>query len=79
MSCSKDSDVWALVITLETIKNGKQEEVETVVPYRWLSQDEKWLWWPPCFRVTNKVKCEPDETTRAKFEVLKVKVQGINL
>ena len=66
---------WAVVVTLEESRKGKEEQFETVVPCKWLSRDEKWLWWPPSLRVKSKRHCGPDVTTWKKFKVLKIKIE----
>ena len=68
---------WAVVVTLEESRKGKEEQFETVVPCKWLSRDEKWLWWPPFLQVKSKVHCDPDVTTGKKFKVLKIKIRGM--
>ena len=68
---------WSVVVTLEDNRKGKEEQFETVVPFKWLSRDEKWLWWPPSLQVKSKVHCDPDVTTRKKFKVLKAKIIGM--
>lgn len=77
MAAALSYDYWVLVITLEENKNGEKEEVETVAPERWLSKDEKWLWWPPSLQVKNKIHKNPDVETWVKFPVLRIKVRGM--
>ena len=79
LSIMSQESQWAVVVTLEEIRKGKEEQFETVAPCKWLSRDEKWLWWPPSLQVKSKVHCDPDVTTWKKFKVLKIKIRGMQM
>ena len=70
---------WAAVVTLEEIRKSKEEQFETVAPCKWLSREEKWLWWPLSLQVKSKVRCDPDVTTWKKFKVLKKKIRSMQM
>lgn len=73
---SQNNDQWALVVTLEKNKHGEEVEIETVVPYHWITEDGKWLWWPPTRQEEKKSKEGPNKKTWAKCRIVKVKLRG---
>ena len=68
---------WAVIVTLEESRKGKEEQFETAVPCKWLNRDEKWLWWPPSLQLKSKIHCDPDVTTWKKYKVLKIKIRSM--
>ena len=67
-------DLWALVETSSKDKIGKIRETETVVPFHWISSDEKWLFWPPSRKDEKYTKAIPNEVIWKKFVILKIKL-----
>ena len=64
--------IWAVAIWKERIY-GNHEEVDDVIPSKWVNEEEKILWWPPGLHVIKEqnTSLEPHwkkyELTRVKF------------
>jgi len=68
------SQKYALCLSLEVV-NGHEEEIKTVVPKRWVDEENEILWWPNSNHVMNKRFCDPDDSWR-KYKLIKVLVEG---
>ena len=63
---------WTVAIWKERI-NRNLEEVDGVVPNKWVNEEEKILWWPPGLHVIKKQNISSEPHWK-KYELTRVKL-----